>query len=260
MTVARPRVWRIHQTLPDAQASRGFTLIELLVVLAVIAVLITLLMPALQSSRHTSRSVLCASNLRQLGLFYGIYAQNFADYLPQTVSLHPTLGFLAFDELLMAAKMPANPNPQNIEGVPSVLRCPANDLSWFRWYNTNYAGNYALGSSYATGHEYKRLAQIDRPGQCVQNLDSGANVPWPGNGYGPTLTTDVRFVAFSWLVQTTPPPHYGQASIGFEWHPGKRANMVFVDGHQESLNLDTTAQRWSDRTLLTYRVGASVHW
>jgi len=51
----------------------GFTLIELLVAMAVIGVLVALLMPAVQSARASARRIMCANQLRQLGLGLHLY-------------------------------------------------------------------------------------------------------------------------------------------------------------------------------------------
>ena len=61
---------------------RGFTLIELLVVIAIIAILAAMLLPVLAASREKGRRANCANNLRQIGLFLQIYANDNHDNLP----------------------------------------------------------------------------------------------------------------------------------------------------------------------------------
>ena len=56
---------------------KGFTLIELLVVIAIIALLMAILMPALQRVKKQARSVACLSKLRQWGLYFAMYADDY---------------------------------------------------------------------------------------------------------------------------------------------------------------------------------------
>jgi len=62
---------------------RGFTLIELLVVIAIIALLMAILMPALQRVRAQAKTVLCQSNLNQWGLIWSMYMDDHDGKFPE---------------------------------------------------------------------------------------------------------------------------------------------------------------------------------
>ncbi len=61
---------------------KGFTLIELLVVIAVIAILAAILFPVFAKAREKARQTSCASNIRQIGLAFMMYAQDWDENLP----------------------------------------------------------------------------------------------------------------------------------------------------------------------------------
>lgn len=69
------------------KSKNGFTLIELLVVVSIIALLVSILMPALGRARKTARRVVCANHLRQIGVIEMLYSADFeGNLIPRYVS------------------------------------------------------------------------------------------------------------------------------------------------------------------------------
>src|ERR1051325_5953821 len=75
---------------PNAQR-QAFTLIELLVVIAIIAILAAILFPVFAQAREKARQTACLSNLKQIGLAFAMYVQDYDELLPDRRDLKLSL-------------------------------------------------------------------------------------------------------------------------------------------------------------------------
>src|SRR5688572_5755 len=78
------RAYQPHRLSRSKRA--GFTLVELLVVIGIIAVLVSMLLPALNKAREAANRAACLSNLRQMHQMLGMYAAEYKDQIPLGIS------------------------------------------------------------------------------------------------------------------------------------------------------------------------------
>ncbi len=127
---------------PARLSRRAFTVIDVLVSIAVIAVLISLLLPSLAKVNETARRVVCQSNVRQIGLGLVMYADDYKGFLPP--SIYMPLGASGMmprgegvrPQDMVAIRLPVLENPNGWDGLgmlyqhgymsaPKVYYCPS---------------------------------------------------------------------------------------------------------------------------------------
>jgi len=137
-------------TLASRRAStQAFTLIELLVVVSIIAILAAILFPVFQGVRENARRTVCASNLKQLGLAWILYAQDYDERACPSYNKHNNIGdgddAWDFHHDRVSGYGTTKPQPENF------LRAPS-DTAYYSAGLVDFRHKGRANVAYADGH------------------------------------------------------------------------------------------------------------
>ena len=232
------------------KTSRGFTLIELLVVIAIIAILASLLLPALSKAKEKGKSISCINNLRQMGLASKIYADDHNSRFPFTFQVRGDNVFRkAWFNFLQPYQQTTNlllcPNKsKKFKELVALYPSELGDKAV-----SNYSMNFLLGGcDWPNVWDVKNWppvkdGTVKNPVGTVHLTDGGSR---PVNSKDPQkcVTAQSPEKAGCWIVHdpandapcvgcvtSTGDPNWG----GPHLRHNQRSNIAFADGHIQAL-------------------------
>jgi len=208
------------------RSSRAFTLIELLVVIAIIAILAAILFPVFARARESARKTSCLSNMKQIGLGFMMYAQDYDESLPACPFAGNTFPWQVWPNTPgngwpAVFYTPLQPYVKNVQ----ILQCPSqNDTG--RWYDKNGMSYMYNEFMYNSNNGYSKLAAVNNASEgvakvalYVEGVASGIFNDWD-NG-GPTPKDQDGMTRLRYLNYT-----------GGNWtQPHGGPNIGYADGH-----------------------------